>query len=457
MKIFAPSRLFDARERNKGLSPVQLVALYFAAAIVLGGLLLALPISHRSGVSLGLLDALFTATSAICVTGLVVVDTGSSFSGFGQAVLLLLIQSGGLGIVTLGTLIAFASGRRVSFRERMNLQAQLNTFQVGGVLKLIQRIVLLTLLIELIGMLLLSLSFFRHYEPLSALYYALFHSISAFNNAGFGLLPDSLMQYVADPIINFTIMALIILGGLGFIVEMNLLGHWQRKRDLPLSLHTKVVLFATAVLIVSGTILFWLLERNNPKTLGALGLPSQWLASLFQSVTPRTAGFNTLDYGSMDESTLLFTMLLMFIGASPGSTGGGIKTVTFFILVGSAWTISRGRGELVLFGRRLALDMVVKAGVIALISIMLVGAAITALTVTDPDKAFLRLAFEAVSAFGTVGLSTGITADMSVPGKIILMLLMYLGRIGPLTFAVALVASKADRKLHYPAEEVIIG
>jgi trk system potassium uptake protein len=445
----------NLNNRNKTLSPVQLIALYFIAAILIGAILLTFPISHTAGHRVSFLDALFTSTSAICVTGLAVVDTGTAYSVFGQIIIMLLIQSGGLGIITLGTLVAFASGRRVGFRERMNLQAQLNTFQVGGMVKLIQRIILLTFGLELVGMLLL----WTRFAPIEGIgkgaYYALFHSVSAFNNAGFGFYSDNLVRFVGDPVINIVIALLIILGGLGFLVEMNMIQHYVNPRKSPFTLHTKVVLSVTAALLVIGMLGMLLLEWNH--TLAPLSLGQKLLASFFASVTPRTAGFNTLDYSQMDDSSLLFTMLLMFIGASPGSTGGGIKTVTFFLLVVSVWTISRGHSDMSLFKRRVSHMSVIRAGVVTILSMLLVGAALTLLNLTDPAKSFLSLAFESVSAFGTVGLSMGITPGMSVMGKVVLILLMYLGRIGPLTFTLALIEGQKDTHIRYPEEEVVIG
>jgi trk system potassium uptake protein len=455
MRLLPRQTLVEVTARGKRLTPVQLIALYFFIAIVIGGSLLALPFSHAPGKDVSFLNAIFTATSAICVTGLTVVDTGTTFSVVGQIIILILIQAGGLGIITLGTLVAFASGRRVGFRERMNLQAQLNAFQVGGVVRLIQRIVLLTFTIQAIGVLIL----WTRFAPLEGVgggfYYALFHSVSGFNNAGFSLYPDNLMRFVADPVVNFTIMTLIILGGLGFIVEMNIIAHYREGRKVPFTLHTKTVLALTGALIGIGAVVFLLFEWSH----SFAGFPvwQKFMAALFQSVTPRTAGFNTVDYAQMDESSLLFTTLLMFIGASPGSTGGGIKTVTFFVLIGSVWSISRGRGELTLFGRRVALDTVIKSAVISVLSLMIIGAMLTLLILTDPEKDAFRLTFEAVSAFGTVGLSTGITGAMSEMGKVILILLMYLGRIGPLTFTLALIEGSHDKKVRYPIEEVVIG
>jgi trk system potassium uptake protein len=443
------------QDRAKGLSPVRLVAIYFIVAILVGGILLSLPFSHTPEQRVSFLDALFTSTSAVCVTGLTVVDTGTAYSLIGQVIIMILIQAGGLGIITLGTLLAFASGRRVGFRERMNLQAQLNTFQVGGVVKLIRRIVYLVFGLELIAALFLWISFAPLEGVWRGAYFALFHSVSALNNAGFGLYPDSLMRFVGDPLINIVIMLLIILGGLGFIVELNVFEHFRHPTKVRLSLHTKIVLITTGVLILVGWLVYLLLEWQH--TLSPLPFFQKLLASLFLSVTPRTAGFNTLDYAQMHNSTLLFTMLLMFIGASPGSTGGGIKTVTFFLLVAGIWSISRGNTEVGLFNRRIPLLLIIKAGVISMLAMLLIGAFLTLLTITDSDKLVVKLAFETISAFGTVGLSTGITSQMSDIGKVVLILLMYLGRIGPMTFAIALIERQKESPIRYPEEEVVIG
>jgi trk system potassium uptake protein len=314
------------------------------------------------------LAALFTATSAVCVTGLIVVDTGSDYSLFGQTVIMLLIQAGGFGILTLGTLVALATGRRLGFRERRNLQTQLNVLQVGGVVRLIRSLLVVVVGVELLGALLL----YGRFAPVEGVgpgaFFALFHSISAFNNAGFALYADSLEGYVGDLLINLTVMTLIMLGGLGFVVMVNLVSRYRQPQRTPLNLHTKMVLTFSAFLIGVATVIYLVLEWTNSATLGPLALLDKGLAALFHAVTPRSAGLNTLVVARMNESSLIFTMLLIFIGGNPGSTAGGIKTVTFFVLVGSAWSLSRGRGELSLFNRRVTLDIVVRAGVIALIS-----------------------------------------------------------------------------------------
>ncbi len=443
--------------RDRALSPAQFIALSFLGAIAVGTLLLSLPVSHAAGERVGFLDALFTAVSAACVTGLVVVDTGSAYSRFGQVVIMLLFQLGGLGVLTLGTFLAYATGRRVGFGGRVRLQAQVNVLEPGGVLRLVRAILLLVLVTEFMGAALLYVRFARVEGTADGIFYSLFHAISAFNNAGFALYPDSLVRFVTDPLVNFVVIALILLGGLGFVVILNLLARFRQRVRTPLSLHTKMVLSITGFLVAVGTVVFLVLEWNNPATLGALGLPGKLLAGLFQSVTPRTAGFNTLDYSRMETPSILFTALLMFIGGNPGSTAGGIKTVTFFVLAANAWSVVRGRAELDLFGRRIAQNTVVRAGVIAFGGVMVLGAALTLLTLTEPEGAFLPLFFEAVSAFGTVGLSLGITGSLSAAGKCVIIVLMYLGRIGLVTFALALVAEPPAGAVRYPAEEVVIG
>lgn len=444
--------------RLKRLSPAQIVSLSFAIGILIGGLILALPVSHAPGQNVSFLDALFTATSALCVTGLTVADTGTVFSRFGQVVIMVLIQVGGFGVITLGTLVALLSGRRIGFRERMNLQTQFNSMQVGGVVKLIKRMFILVVGIEVVGAVVLYTRFASREGVWEGAFHALFHSISAFNNAGFGLYPDNLMPYVYDPVVNFAVMGLIVLGGLGFIVVFDVLSYLRRRNGRkPLLLHSKITLVTSGFLIGFGALIILMFEWGNPNTLAPLSWPYKLMAGLFQSVTPRTAGFNTLNYETMHEGTLLFTMLLMFVGGSPGSTAGGIKTVTFFILVGSAWSISRGHGEFVAFGRRLALETVVRAGSIALISMIALGASATLLMFTEPELDPLALSFETVSAFGTVGLSTGITPILNPISKVIILLLMYFGRLGPLTLALALVERRPEKQINYPAEDVVIG
>lgn len=444
------------RRRTRTRSPAKVIAGSFLGAIAVGTLLLWLPWSHAPGVNVTLLDALFTATSALCVTGLTVVDTASAWSTFGKTLIMLLIQAGGLGIVTLGTLVALALGRRVGFQERLRTAAQLSALEPGGVLRLVRTIFLISLGFETLGALLLYPTFAALHGPGWGVFYAFFHSVSAFNNAGFALYADNLMGFVADPTVNFVLAGLLIVGGLGFIVHLNVWARLRRGRRFPLTLHSKVALLTTAVLCLVGTVAVTALEWRNPLTLGELPVGAKLLAGFFQGVTPRTAGFNTLDYSTLGEPTLLVTMLLMFVGGSPASTAGGIKTVTFFVLVASAWSMVRGRGELTVYGRRVTTQTVVKAGSVALLSTGIVLSALLLLNLTQP-LSLLEGTFEAFSAFGTVGLSMNATADLNPFGRLLVAALMYLGRIGPLTFAVALVQSPQADPLKYPDEGVLIG
>lgn len=455
----APSgRPRGLRRRRPAPSPAQVIAFTFAGAILAGTLLLLLPVAHAPGADVTFLDALFTATSAVCVTGLSVVDVGTVFSRFGQVVVMLLIQVGGLGIVTFGALVAIATRRRVGFQQRLGLQSQMRTFEVGGVVKLLRRILLVALVFELVGALLLWLPFARHEADVwRGAFQALFHAVSAFNNAGFSLYRDNLAAFVVDPYVNLVIAALIVAGGIGFFVTVNVLRHARHGRRARLTLHTQIVLAATALLIGVGFLTILAMEWTNPASLGPLSPFGKALAAFFQSVTPRTAGFSTLDYAQFRPATLMFTMLLMFVGGSPGSTAGGIKTVTFVVLVGSALSQARGRGELTLFGRRISSRNAVQASATALLGILLVGAAITVLLVTEPQLRFERTAFEAVSAFATAGLSAGVTPLLTNTGQVVIICLMYLGRIGPLTLATALARSTHDTAFEYPHEEVLVG
>ena len=444
------------RRRARTRSPAKVIAGSFLGAIAVGTLLLWLPWSHAPGQSVTLLDALFTATSALCVTGLTVVDTASAWSTLGQTLIMLLIQVGGLGIVTLGTLVALLLGRRVGFQERLRTAAQVSALEPGGVLRLVRTIFLLSLGFETFGALLLYPTFAALHGPGWGVFYAFFHAVSAFNNAGFALYPDNLMGFASDPAVNLVLAGLFITGGLGFIVHLNVWARLRRGRRFPLTLHSKVALLTTLVLCLGGAAAVTALEWRNPLTLGELPLHGKLLAGFFQGITPRTAGFNTLDYSTLGEPTLLVTMLLMFVGGSPASTAGGIKTVTFFVLVASAWSMVRGRGELTVYGRRVTMATVVKAGSVALLSTGIVLSALLLLNLTQP-LSLLEGTFEAFSAFGTVGLSMNATADLNPFGRLLIVALMYLGRIGPLTFAVALVQSPQGDPLKYPDEGVLIG
>lgn len=443
--------------KRANLTPAQMIVLAFAGAIALGTVLLALPVAHAPGHRVGLLDAFFTSTSAVCVTGLIVVDTGGAFSRFGETVIMLLIKAGGLGILTLGALLALATGRRLGFRQRQNLQVQTSGEGPGRIVPFIRILLVFTISVELMGALALYLRFRQTEGMWEGWFYALFHSVSAFNNAGFSLYADSLSAYRADPLVSLLVPCLIILGGLGMPVLFDLADRARSGERRQLLLNTKTALLVTAILLAAGWALFMAMEWRNPATLGGLEFGEKLLAGFFQAATPRTAGFNTLDFSAMHTGTLVFFMLLMFVGGNPGGTAGGIKTTTFAVLLASAWTYARGKGSLVVFNRRVTPDLTMKAGVIATIGVTLTVVALVLLTFTEPDQPFLDLMFETVSAIGTVGLSLGATAELSAPGKIIISILMFLGRVGLLTFALALVEERRTRRAQHPPEDLIIG
>jgi trk system potassium uptake protein TrkH len=452
-----PRRPLVVRTRKPPLSPYRVIALSFAGAIGVGTILLMLPVSHAPGVRVGLIDALFTATSAVCVTGLVVVDTASAWSRFGQVVIMLLIQGGGLGIITLGTLFALALGRRFSVSERLRLQAEMGALHVGGVVRLMRHLLLFSFGSELVGTLLLLTRFGELLPGREAAFYSLFHSISAFNNAGFSLYPDSLVRFGDDPLVMLTIAGLFILGGFSFVGLANLVMHMVGGRRFPLLLNTRIAVLMTGLLIGGATLLLLLFEWSNSASLGGMTPGYKFLAAFFQAVTPRTAGFNSIDYVDLREVSVVFTMLLMIVGANPASTGGGIKTVTVYVLMGSAWSQIRGRGELTTFRRRIANEIVVRAGTIALLSLSVIAAVTVILSLTDPNLPFRSIAFETFSAFATVGLSLGITADLSPAAKVVLVAVMFVGRLGPLTAALALAEKRPDSSVGYPTESVLIG
>lgn len=449
-----PRRAWVAR-----FSPPQLIALVYLLGIVLGTGLLHLPGVTAPGADLSSIDRLFTATSAICITGLVVADTGEAFTRAGQLLIIGLAQVGGLGILTFGTLFAFLTGRRVNFSERQHLVQQINALDVGGVLPLIRSIFLYTLVAEVAGALLLALRFVPQFGLGEGLYHSVFHSISAYNNAGFVVVPGGMGQYAQDPLVSLTVSGLIILGGLGFLVQLNVLTHLLRPRRNRLLIYSRLTLLTTGLLLLVGTVLLLALEWSNSRTLGDFSAPGKLLAAFFQSVTPRSGGFATVDINSLTSASLFLLIGLMFIGANSGSTGGGIKTSTFAILVGSAWNMVRGRGELIAFGRRVEPENVVRAGTVTTLYALLVTSAFFALLATNPKLGFTNLLFETVSAAATVGLSMNTTPLINDPGLVILTVLMYLGRIGPVTFAVAFsLRHQRRRGIKYPPErDILVG
>ncbi|MDI6813818.1 MAG: TrkH family potassium uptake protein [Desulfitobacteriaceae bacterium] len=445
---------------NSRMTPARVLVLGFTAVILVGGLLLTLPLATRDGLGLSLLDALFTSTSAVCVTGLVVVDTLTTFTLFGQLTLLMLIQVGGLGFMTFATFFAILLGRKITLRERLLLQEALNQNSLAGIVRLAKHVVLYAFAIEALGALILALNWVKPLGWGRAIYYGIFHSVSAFNNAGFDLFGhfSSLTGFVGDWVTNLTIMGLITTGGFGFAVLAEILA--TRGRTLPhwrsLSLHTRMVIGTSAGLVLAGTLLIYVLEFGNPKTLGGLNSGSQVLAALFQAVTPRTAGFNTLNLADFHLATVMVILILMFIGASPGSTGGGIKTTTFLTLVLALRSILKGENQVKVRERALPQDTIAKAAAIAALGGLFVFLLTFLLSLSEKTDLLTAL-FETTSAFGTVGLTLGLTPQLSALGRVAIMFGMFVGRVGPLTLGFALTQKWKASGIKYPEEKILVG
>lgn len=436
--------------------PSQVVVLGFAAAVAVGTVLLALPVSRTGEGGAPLLTALFTATSAVCVTGLVVVDTGSYWSGFGEAVVLALIQVGGFGIMTMASLLGLLVSRKLGLRTRLNTAAETKSLGIGDVRAVLVGVLKITVLFESCTAVILTLRFLVAYdEPFPrALYLGVFHAVSAFNNAGFGLYDDNLVRFVGDAWICLPVAAAVIVGGLGFPVLFELRRALLTPRRW--SLHTKITTTATAVLLVVGGAFVTVAEWTNPGTLGALDTPGRVLAGFFHGVMPRTAGFNSLDMGAIRDETLLGTMILMFIGGGSAGTAGGIKVTTFVILFFVIYAEVRGEEHVNAFDRRIGQRVQRQALTVALLSVATVVAATLALVALS-DLPMEELAFEVVSAFGTVGLSTGITADLPVAAQLLLVLVMFLGRVGPVALASSIAVRERRRMYTLPEGRPIVG
>ncbi|GGK98208.1 TrkH family potassium uptake protein [Deinococcus radiotolerans] len=445
------------RLRRRRLNPPQLIALVYLLGVAVGAAALHLPGMTRPGVTLSSVELLFTATSATCITGLVVADTGETFTRLGQVVILLLAQVGGLGIITFGTLFALLTGRRVNFSERQQLAQQVNALDVGGVLGLVRIIFVYTFAAQGVGTLLLSARFVPQFGLGEGLYQAAFHAVSAYNNAGFVVLPGGMAPYVQDPLVSGVIALLIVLGGLGFLVQLNVLTHLANPRCNRLMVYSRLTLVTTGALLVLGAAVLLALEWSG--ALKGLGTGGKLLAAVFQSVTPRSGGFATVDMTALAPGSVFVMIALMFIGANSGSTGGGIKTSTFAILLVSAWNLIRGRTELIAFGRQIVPENVVRAGTITTIYTLLVFTGFFLMLVTNPTLGFTPLLFETVSAAATVGLSLDVTHRLNDAGLIVLCALMYLGRIGPVTFALALNLRETSRGvIKYPPErDILVG
>lgn len=444
------------------MPPARVMVVGFALIILIGALLLNLPIATKSGESIGFIDALFTSTSAVCVTGLIVVDTGTYWSEFGQIVIILLIQIGGLGFMTIATLFALIAKKKINLKERMLIQESLNQFDLSGVVTLAKNVLIITFLIEGIGAILLSLVFIPQLGFIDGLFYSFFHSISAFCNAGFDLIGSvageftSLTSYVSNPIIVLTISSLIVFGSLGFTVIIDIS---KNKKINKLTMHSKLVLLTTSLLIAFGFLIILIVEFNNPQTLGSLDFSGKILASLFQAITPRTAGFNTIDLGLMHEGVIFTIMILMFVGASPASTGGGIKTTTIATLILSAKTFILGKEDVEIFKRRIDVYTIRKTIGIVSLGILIVTAGTVVLSIVEPSFNLLEAGFETVSAFTTAGLSIRGSANLTYFGKILIMIFMFMGRTGSLTVFMAFASRNSYKHSHirYPEGKVLVG
>lgn len=434
---------------KKNTSPAQIIVLGFLAIILLGAFLLMLPLSSASHGATSFLDALFTATSAVCVTGLIVQDTGTYWSAFGKFVIISLIQVGGLGFMTITTFGAIIIGKKIGIKKRILMQESLGQDKIQGIIYLTKKIFLGTVVIELLGALLLSTQFIPRFGLRDGIIKSLFHSISAFCNAGFDLMGNysSLTGYYSNIVINMTIMLLIIFGGLGFTVIFDCI---RNKKFNRLALHSKLALVVTGMLIIFGTLVLLLLEYNNADTIGQMSFFNKLQASAFQSVSPRTAGFNTIDLAKMTDSSKFFMILLMFVGGSPASTAGGVKTTTVAVLVLTMMAFVHNR-DVEAYGRRINYRVVNKAMTVIVIAFIVITSGSMIISISNPELMFMDIVFEVVSAFATVGLTLGITAKLSVLSKFTLILIMFAGRVGALTIIMAL--ASRERKFEYQLPE----
>lgn len=442
---------------RKKLSNAQVMALGFFIVIVIGTILLTLPIANRDGQWGSVMDGAFTAVSATCVTGLVVVDTYQNWTLFGQIVIITLIQIGGLGFITISALFSIFLNKKIGLDKRNLIQESVSSMSLSGVVKLVRNIVKGTLLFEGIGAILLSIRFVPRMGVIEGIYNGIFHSISAFCNAGFDLMGkyeeySSLVGYYDDFIVNIAIMALIIVGGIGFIVWEDI--RVNKLRFKKYSLHTKIVIISTAVLILGGAACFMVLEWNN--TMADMNMYQRVITSLFASVTTRTAGFNTIDLGAMTQGSKILTSVLMFIGGSPGSTAGGIKTTTLVVFVVYIWSNLRNASGCNILGRRISDEDIKKSNMVLGLNL---GLSVVALLLICSVQEFVMedLMLEVFSATGTVGLSVGITRQLNAFSQVVIMFLMYCGRVGGMTFALSFAYKKQPPRLQYPEEHINVG
>jgi len=443
--------------KKHGFSQIQIIAIGFFLIIALGTLLLMLPWSTKEG-STSLLDAAFTAVSASCVTGLIVKDTYTHWTLFGQLVILSMIQIGGLGFASIGIAFSLAFRRRINLSQSALLQESVSSLKLAGAVKLVKLIVKGTILFEGLGALILAIRFVPEFGFFRGLYFAVFHSVSAFCNGGFDLMGykesySSLSSYAGDGLVIITVTSLILIGGIGFIVWDDILKNWKNPHKY--MLHTKIVFLGTGILVIGGTLAFWFIERNS--TISGMNTWQQFLASLFSAVTPRTAGFNSVDTDALSPAGKLLTIAFMFIGGCPGSTAGGIKTATVVVLI--VYTISSIRNEkqCCIFDRSVSVEVVSRACMVLVLNLSLAVLGSVIIMALHPEIEYSNIMFEVFSAIGTAGMSTGITRDLNTASRLVIMFLMYLGRIGSMTFALSFVTSKRKSPITYPEGKITVG
>ena len=444
------------------MTVARTICLGFMAVILCGTILLMMPFSTSNGTWNDPIVALFTSTSAVCVTGLSVVDPGTYFSFWGQLLILLLVQIGGLGYMTTTTFLILLIGKRFDLRQKVAIQQALDRPGMSGSSQIIRSIIATTIIFEITGIFLLLPAFVPDHGWSYGMWLAIFHSINSFNNAGFSLFKDNLIGYQTSLLVVFTVTGLIIFGGIGYqvILDMYL---WLRDRlkrkttFMVFSLDFKVAVSTTLLLLIVGTVGFFLIEIRNPETFGKFRFSDQLLLAWFQSVTPRTAGFNTIDIGKMSDAGLFITIALMFIGASPGGTGGGIKTTTLRVLSSCTKAILQGKEEVWLYERKIVITLILKAIGVVFGSLATVLSATVLISLTDPKLEFIQILFEVVSAFGTVGLSTGITGSISTAAKIVIIVTMYIGRVGVLLSMSAILGDPRPSRVHYPEGNLLVG
>lgn len=438
------------------------ICLGFLAVIAVGTILLTLPFSMSDGTWSNPVTALFTATSCVCVTGLSVVDVGKFYSFWGQLIMVCLVQVGGLGYMTATTVLILLVGRRLGLRDKLAIQQSLDQPGLAGAGDLVRSIIAMTIIIELTGVFLLLPVFVPDYGYSDGLWFSIFHSINAFNNAGFSIFSDNLIRYVNSPLLNIVVSSLIILGGIGYQVIMEIF-LWLRDRFYKnptcnvFSLNFKVVTSTTVFLLIVGTIAFFVTEFRNPETFGSLSFGNKVMAAWFQSVTPRTAGFNTVDFGKMTNAGLWITIALMFMGAGPGSTGGGIKITTVRVLFNCTKAVLQGKEEVLAYQRQIPTALILKAVAVQVGSMLVVIIATILIALSEQKLAFIQVLFEVMSAFATVGLSTGITAKVSLFSELVLILTMYIGRVGVLLMMSAILGDPKPSVIHYPEENLLVG